>query len=578
MLFKRFRVIRTLKEPPAWLGRFHWAVTAFVALALATVILKSGYGLVPTRAGLIAVDVLNYLVLGLMLVDVVAGYVYAPSFLEHLKQRWYELALLVPIVTAIAAGGTGITFVIGRQIIVVAVAATRSRHAQTLIRLLTEQPVRLLALSFAAMIAVGTLLLTLPAATANGRGATFSDALFTATSATCVTGLIVQDTPTYFTRFGQAVILFLIQFGGLGIMTFSASLVALFGRRFGLAARRTYAGLVEEARTIDLARALRYVLLFTLLAEGAGTVMLFGRWAFDFKNPVEALYCAAFHSISAFCNAGFSLFTANLVPYRSDLVVNLTVIGLVVFGGLGFGVVHELLNRDTLRLGSRPRRRLSVHTRLVLWTTAILIVFGTIFFFFAEFDNALSNLNLGTKLLASLFQSVTPRTGGFNTVPFDALRPVTLFVWVMMMFIGASPGGTGGGIKTSTLAILLLAVRSRVSGRQEIEVGQRAIPRDTVYRAAAIAVVSSALVGVVFAVLLVTERQPFEDILFETASAFGTVGLSAGLTPFLSTAGKLILSVLMFAGRVGPLTLALATSRAKPQLPISYPEARIMVG
>ncbi len=578
-LFRRFRVIRTLKEPPAWLGRFHWAVSALVGVALAVVILKSGYGLVPTRAGLIAVDVFNYLVLAAVLADVVLGYVYAPSFAPHFRDYWYELVLLIPVGIAIASGGTGITFVIVRQLILLVRESARSRHVQTAVRLLTEQPVRLLALSFAAMIAVGTLLLTLPAAGAAGRGATFIDAFFTATSATCVTGLIVQDTPTFFSRFGQVVILCLIQFGGLGIMTFSASLVALLGRRFGLAARRTYGGLVEEAQTVDLGRALRYVLLFTLLAESAGTLVLFGRWLFDFQSPLEALYCAVFHSISAFCNAGFSTFTGNLVRYRGDLPVNLTIIGLVVFGGLGFGVVHELFNRDVFRIGLLGVwRRISVHARMVLLTTAVLIVGGTIFFFFVEFDNALADLGLGTKLLASLFQSVTPRTAGFNTVPFNSLRPVTLLAWTILMFIGASPGGTGGGIKTSTLAVLLLTLRDLVRGRRHIVARRRTIPQETVYRAAAITVVSGALVILVFAILLVTERQPFGNLLFETVSAFGTVGLSADLTPLLSNLGKFFLGLLMFAGRIGPLSLALATSRAGTQPPVSYPEARILVG
>ncbi|MEO0085983.1 MAG: potassium transporter TrkG, partial [candidate division WOR-3 bacterium] len=343
--------------------------------------------------------------------------------------------------------------------------------------------------------------------------------------------------------------------------------------------RRTVSEMVEETRDMDIARAVRYILLFTLLAETAGTVVLFLRFLPEFPTVLSAFYHALFHSISAFCNAGFSLFSDSLVRYRADLVVNLSIIGLILLGGLGFTVVHEIVNRNTLRLGlRRALRDLTVHSRIVLTTSGLLIAIGAVFFFFFEFERTLAGMPLGTRLLASLFQAVTPRTAGFNTVPLTALHPVTLFIIVLLMFIGASPGGTGGGIKTSTFAVLLLAVRARLTGHDEIVAGRRFIPRDVVYRATAIAVTAAAAVSGVFVLLLATQTFRFQDLLFETVSAFGTVGLSTGLTPDLSGIGRMAIIILMYVGRLGPLTLTLAMGARQSHLPISYPKARVMVG
>ncbi|MBM3315500.1 Trk family potassium uptake protein [candidate division WOR-3 bacterium] len=469
--------------------------------------------------------------------------------------------------------------VVLRQVIVVSGALSRARFLASAISHLRQQTVQTLALSFAALIAVGTLLLTFPAATADGRGAPFLDALFTATSATCVTGLIVRDTPGFFSHFGQLVILGLIQLGALGIMTFSTSVAVILGHRLGLGERRAVAEMVEETRDMDIARAVRYILLFTLLAETLGTIILFLRFLPEFPTAFSALYHALFHSISAFCNAGFSLFSDSLVRYQADFVVNITVIGLVLLGGLGFMVVHEVINRNTLRRGLSPAlRELTVHSRIVLTASAILVAAGAVLFFFFEFDRTLAGLPLGTRLLASLFQSVTPRTAGFSTVPLNALHPATLFILVLLMFIGASPGGTGGGIKTTTFAVLLLAVRSRLTSREEIIAGRRSLPRDVVYRATAIAATSAAAVAAIFVFLLSVEAFRFQDLLFETVSAFGTVGLSTGLTPDLSAAGRLGIIVLMYVGRLGPLTLAMAMGARRPRLAIDYPQARVMVG
>ena len=577
--FRRVRVIRTERKLPDWLERFRWTVTVAVLVSLATVVLESGYRLSPPAGLAVVIRVFDYLVLALFCTDVFLGYLFAPSRWQHFKRRWLDLAIFIPVIILLTSQQVGIGLIAVRQAVVVAQAFARSRRFAGVMEQLRLQPVQLLALSFLAVIAAGTMLLTFPAATSDGRGAGLLDALFTATSATCVTGLIVKDTPVYFSRFGQLVILALIQLGALGIMTFSASLAVVFGRRLGLAQRRNVSAMIEDAPDIDIVRTLRYILLLTLLAEVTGSVLLFVRWLPEFGSPLRALYVAVFHSVSAFCNAGFSVFSNSLQSYASDPAVCLTVIALVITGGLGFSVVHELLSRENVRHGPvYALRRLTVHARLVLWTSGILIIAGTIFFFFFEYDNSLARLPVGGKLLAALFQSVTPRTAGFNTVAISGLRPVTLFLWGMLMFVGASPGGTGGGIKTSTAAVLFLAVRDRVLGREDVEVGRRIIPKDIVYRASSIAAVSASIVVFFFAVLLMTQKAPFQEIMFETLSAFGTVGLSTGLTPELTGIGKIAIIALMYVGRLGPLTLALAMRTRRSTLPIAYPDARVMVG
>jgi trk system potassium uptake protein TrkH len=586
-LFPRFRVIRTDRQLPGWLEAFRWTVTGLVLVAFALVVLVWGYRVEAFGVLRWLMNALNPVLVFITLIDVGLGFLFAPGFGTYIRSRWLDLALLIPVIAALLGGHSALLLIALRQFIVLAQAFLRSRRFAGVIGEIRRRPIGLLAVSFLLMIALGSVLLTLPGATADGRGAPAVDALFTSTSAVCVTGLIVRDTQFYWSRFGQWVILVLVQLGGLGIMTFSASIIALIGGRLGVYGRRTMSEVMEDSRDIDIAHSLRYILLFTLLAEALGFIALFLRWVGTAARPGEAAYNALFHSVSAFCNAGFSVFSANLAAYPSDLVVNLTVITLVLLGGLGFSVVHEVINRRNLRIlldrlrGRRPaepQARLSVHAFLVLRTSGLLLLAGAILFFFFEYDNALAGFPLGTKLLASLFQSVTPRTAGFNTVPFDSLRPVTLFFITILMYIGASPGGTGGGVKTSTIAVLFLTLRNLVVGGPEVEVRGRSLTRDTIRRAIGITIGAATVIALVFGILLVTERLPFANLLFETLSAFGTVGLSTGATPLLSVPGKLSIIVLMYVGRLGPLTLAL-TMRARQTSPaVRYPQARVIVG
>ncbi len=437
-----------------------------------------------------------------------------------------------------------------------------------------SRPAGSLVLSFAGLIAVGTFMLFLPAASA-GEPVRLIDSFFTAVSATCVTGLITVDTATAWSPFGKLVILVLIQLGGLGIMALSAFMALAFGRALGAKRHRLLHGALDEPDAEELRALVKGVVLWTLSIEGVGAAVLFARfWA---SMPAgKALQYAVFHAVSAFCNAGFSLFSDSLMGYATDPWVCGTVAGLVVLGGLGFGVLVGLG-----RLVRAPKTaRLTMHTKLVLLTTLILLWSGALLYFFFEYTRSLANLSLGDKVLAAIFQSAMARTAGFNSVPFDIhlIHPVTILVLIVLMFIGAAPGSTGGGIKVTTFAVIMLAARSLVAEREDVEVFGRRLPRQLILRA--LALTGGAVVGLLlgFGALLVTEQASFPALAFEAASALGTVGLSLGVTPTLSVWGRLIIAALMFAGRVGPLTALSAATRRSQQARITLPEGRVLVG
>lgn len=442
-------------------------------------------------------------------------------------------------------------------------------------RTLRLTPSQVLVLGFATLILVGATVLTLPISSASGKPTPFVDALFTATSAVCVTGLIVVDTGTHWSPFGQIVVLALIQIGGLGIMTMSTLIALIVGKRITLRERV----LMQEAfggwSLSGLVRLTRQVLLITLAIEGIGATILAVRWSFDYPWP-RAIYYGIFHAISAFCNAGFDLFTTSLVRWNSDPVVILTIGGLIIFGGLGFTVISDILkNRGKWS-------KLAPHSKLVLQVTAALIAAGSVLIFAIEYNNpkTMGPLGLEGKALSSFFHSVTPRTAGYNSVVTGELTEATLLLTVILMFIGASPASTGGGIKTTTFGVLVASVWATIRGRREVVLNHRRVPKDIIDRGLAITMISLTLVVVVTTILLLTEKTSLMGLLFETTSAFGTVGLSTGVTPNLTTFGKLIISATMFVGRVGPLTLAVALAQRQETGPsvIRYPEDRVMVG
>lgn len=445
------------------------------------------------------------------------------------------------------------------------------------------KPAQLIILSFSGVILLGSTLLSLPLAT-TGQPIPWIDALFTVTSATCVTGLTVVDTGAYFSGFGQVLILIFIQLGGLGITTLSAMIFYLFTESLPLRDRevvlRTLAG--TRAVTPSLGQLLRAVLVLTLAIESVGALLLTLRFAFDYPLP-RAAYLGLFHAVSAFCNAGFGLFSDNLVGYQGDWAVNFTIMALVVLGGLGFSVLLELLR---IAQGQQAWARLSLHSKVVLFTTAFLIPLGALVIYGMEHGNILRGMSASTQFLVSLFQSISLRTAGFNTVDIGHLTDPTLFFMIMLMFIGGASGSCAGGIKVNTFALLVALTWSRLHGRNDVEIFERRISPWAIPRVITLVILSVCFVTFMVLLLSLAEqgmlshqqsRGAFMEVVFEAFSAFGTVGYSTGLTPHLSTPGKGLIILLMFVGRVGPLTLgALFTERKKR--PLRYPEENVLVG
>ena len=425
----------------------------------------------------------------------------------------------------------------------------------------TLDAAQLLLLSFAGLIAVGTAGLLLLPGLYTGPDLGFVDALFTATSAVCVTGLIVVDTATYFTPLGQAWIALLIQLGGLGILTFTTLVIQLLGRRTSLEAGEAAGGEASIVSHLDPLKLVRAVVASALAVEAIGAVLLWWGWSGE-MGAAGAVWPAVFHAISAFCNAGFSVFSDSLAGHRGAALPVLTVSGLVIVGGIGFVVLTDLWawrRREDVR-------RLSTHTQLVLWSTALLLIGGTALYASFEWQNTLAGMSLPDRLVNGWFMSVTPRTAGFNTVDYSALTNPSLFLTIVLMVIGGSPGSAAGGLKTTTVALLGLLLWSRLRGRENVSIFGRTVPGETIQRAAGLTIGGIAILAAgVFALALtefpaqgVADRVSFLSVIFEAHSAFGTVGLSMGATSELTTAGRIVVTVLMFLGRLGPLAVVSA--------------------
>ncbi len=438
------------------------------------------------------------------------------------------------------------------------------------------QPAQVLAISFLVAILVGTLALLLPFSTCSGE-ISFIDALFTSTSAVCVTGLTVQETGTYFSLAGQLILLFLIQLGGLGIMTFSTMVLLAAGRKVAITDRILVQEGYHPGFPQDIKTLIKDIFIFTFLIEFIGFILLFLRFHWVYPWP-KAVFSSIFHAVSAFCNAGFSLNADSLMSFRGDILVNLTVIFLIVFGGIGFLVIREVAGW-VAHLGRGVKTPLSLHSKLVLSVTGILIGVSFLLFLSLEWDQALSSLGIHEKILAGLFQVITPRTAGFHTMDLNTLAPSTILLMLLLMFVGASPGSTGGGVKTSTFGVLLAFLRARLRARDSIHLFFRTIPEQNVTRAFTLIFLSLGLIFVSSFVIFTQQPQALmKNVVFEVFSAFGTVGLSLGITPHLDTLSKAILILTMYAGRVGPLTLLLAFSRRKALGKYDFVEEKVMIG
>ena len=437
---------------------------------------------------------------------------------------------------------------------------------------LSLNPPLVLLIGFALLIVSGACLLNLSVVTRSGESVGFVNALFTAGSASCVTGLVVVNTAHYWNLAGQVVIILLIQIGGLGIMTLATMFPLVLRKRIGLQSRQ----ILKEQLNLDtfsgIIRLLKYVIVFTFSVEGIGALFLATRFIPQF-GWLKGLWYSIFHAISAFCNAGFDILGDSIYPWRVDPVVNITIMALVVIGGLGFLVTQEFLQK-------RKFKNLSVHAKLVLTISGLLIVFGALCFYILEYSNpeTLGKESFPVQVGQSFFQSVIARTAGFYSVPLGSLRDSSAFLLIILMFIGGSPGSTAGGLKTTTFGVLVLSTISTIKGEKDPIVFHKQIDLRTIRKALALVIVGLILVISVSFLLTITEKASFIDLVFETVSAYGTVGLSKGISADLTTFGKVVITLTMYAGRVGPLTLGFAISNRTNPSKLRYPEANIAIG
>ncbi len=435
--------------------------------------------------------------------------------------------------------------------------------------------VQVLALGFFIVIFIGGTILSLPISSASGEATNFLDSIFTATSATCVTGLVTVDTGTHWNLLGQTVIMILIEIGGLGFMSFATFISVLIGRRITLKSRLLMQEAMNTFNIQGLVKMLKKVMLFTFIIQFIGALILSTQLIPEF-GVARGIYISIFSSISTFCNAGFDLFGNfnSYTAYYDNSIILLTVSALIAVGGLGFIVLLELYNY-------KSTKKLSLHAKVVLLITTILIVGGTIVMFILEYNNpnTIGNMNIKDKIVNSIVASISPRTAGINSVPIDKMTTTSKFITVILMFIGGSPGSTAGGLKTSTFGIILCTAISVIKGKENADIFGRTIPRGLQLKAVTLLIIGMGLVTTVTMALTIAEpNEAFLDVLYEATSAFGTVGLTTGVTQRLSEPGKIIIIMLMYLGRVGPLTVVMALISRKKGTNYKYPEGKILIG
>jgi len=526
----------------------------------------------------------------------------AVSKAEFWRANWFEIPLLLALGIAVVGAGRWFAptkpeatevrhFAVGLYLVVKVVA----KLCKTSVNLAASgrSPTRTLIASFLVLIFSGAGLLMLPAAAADGKESlSFVDALFTATSGTCVTGLIVKDTGKDFSIMGQVVILALIQLGGLGIVVFGAVFALLLGQAFSLRESVAMQDLLSARTVSRIGNMIGFVFFSTILIEAVGAVSLLGMWTGDVQNK---WFCSIFHAISAFCNAGFSLFSNSFVDYNRSWQACAVICPLIILGGLGFSVLYDLVNIAVDRIRRFFKRsfykqykfqmvapkRMRLQTKIVLSVSASLIVLGTLAILLFERFAAGAGSQPENTITGAIFQSITSRTAGFNTVDISAMSPSSKFILILLMFVGGSPGSTAGGIKTVTLAVIIMAAVAALRKRHEVEMFRRSVRIVVVGRAVTVTLLFAAVLFGGTLLLSITENSngfTMSDIMFEAASALGTVGLTTGITSMLTTAGKVIIIAMMLIGRLGPLTLLAAlTFNLKPGR-YNYPQEAVIVG
>jgi trk system potassium uptake protein TrkH len=575
--------------------KINWLVLITLILSIVSLIVEQAD--IQTRFSSIFTHTLDFTILSLFLAEVVVDFVRSPDKRHFFKRQLFEVLFLI-FFTILFAYNKYLLFssenalygnlpgkiIIVRNIFVLLKVFGRIRKLSAFVRSLTAHPARTVMLSFVLVIVTGTILLMLPFTTPDGAGLGFVDSLFTATSAVCVTGLIVVDTATAFSIWGKLIILLLIQAGGLGIMILSFFMAFILRRSLTVEDKFLISYMTSEKDMRNLGRSIKNIINITLIIEGAGAVLLFLGFRARLGTSLETVFVSVFHAVSAFCNAGFSLFSDSLVGFQSSVLINLTVAVLIILGGLSFVVIMNLKGWLAAGVPTLFRRKsfsskgLTLNTRVVLLGTGILLGLGTLLIYAMEHRYTLASLDLKTQYLSAFFQSVTTRTAGFNTMPMSDLRNPTYLLMMIFMFIGGASGSTAGGVKINSLALFLAYVNSLLKDKREVTLFNYAVSKDLVLRALLILLFGLVSVLGGMLVLSVTESAPFIHICFETVSAFGTVGLSAGITPALSIVGKYVIILLMFIGRIGPLTLLAAAAQRLKQVQIEYPTGEVLVG
>jgi trk system potassium uptake protein TrkH len=557
------------------------------------------YGTYPGPLALNVARVLSGMAVGLFLLEQGLSWRWHGTFRRYLKNRWPTFTLSVLLVLEVATllasresawllsalgrlsvGSVTRAYLIIIQIYILAVFAVQLPHLHRRFASMRVRPAVAFVLAFLALILMGAGLLLLPRSTPPEQPIGFLDALFTSTSAVCVTGLIVRDTGAGFTSFGQGVIIVLIQLGGLGIMSLTAALSLLLGRGIGVRESSLLREIFHVPMLSAVGGMVRSIILMTVTLELIGGVLIYQGLAPVVADGRERVFVAAFHAVSAFCNAGFSTFGDSLAGIADQPLVTGTVTALLIIGGLGFGVVAQVIAWARGRAMGRTGRnyRLGLHGQVVLAVSGGLLVVGTVLLAALEWDEALAGSTPLMKIGHAFFMSATCRTAGFNSVDMNLFGPASLFLMIVLMFIGGAPGSTAGGVKVTTLAIIWANLRSISQGLNRVRLGRRELDQVHVQRSMLVVAVGLVTAAAGLFILLITENQPFLATLFEVFSALGTVGLSLGVTALLSPIGRIVIIVLMFVGRLGPLTLASSLTGASRDPRVRLPQGRLLVG
>lgn len=534
----------------------------------------------------VVVTILDYTILAIVAFELLEAYIRAPVRKNFVRQHAFSLITFLLFGTLFfytkwadevsdELGSLGyLSVIIIRNTFLSFKVISRLRRLSEFMRSVLNHPAQTVVLSFAMVILVGTLLLMMPFATVDGEGLHFTESLFTATSAVCVTGLIVVDTATAFTIWGWVVILLLIQIGGLGIMILSYFTIFVIRRSISHEDTVLLSYMLEEGNIGEIRRAVVRIVGFTLGLEAIGALILAGAFLSEGLSPGSAAFYGLFHAVSAFCNAGFALFTTSLEQFSANVAINLVVVILIIAGGISFVVLTELWRLFT----KVDAQGLGVGTRAILTVTGVALVSSFFLFYFLEHGRAMRELPLGEQLLATLFQAVTLRTAGFNTLPFDQFRTATYLAMMAFMFVGGASGSTAGGIKVNSVAVIWSYLRSIRTGSRDSILFRHRVSRNQIATAFSVLLFGVSAVFAGTFLLSIFESFSLLELLFESVSAFGTVGLSTGITGGLTNPGRYVIILLMFVGRVGPLTLLSASTSEEERLRVRYPTADISVG